>query len=125
MGSEMCIRDRYIEELMMTEHGVEPMSSLEDLLERSDFVSMHAPSTQEVHHLMSEEQFRLMKPTALFINNGRGPTVDEKALIRALEEKWIAGAGLDVFEKEPPDNDNPLLKNKKIVLSPHLSLIHI
>ena len=120
-GVHLIAFDPYIEELMMTEHGVEPMSSLEDLLERSDFVSMHAPSTQEVHHLMSEEQFRLMKPTALFINNGRGPTVDEKALIRALEEKWIAGDGLDVFEQEPPDPENPLLHMENVILSPHVA----
>ena len=68
----------------MTEYGVEPVSTLEEMLNRSDFVSMHAPSTEEVHHLMSEDQFRQMKSTALFINNGRGPTVDEKALIKAF-----------------------------------------
>ena len=105
----------------MTEYGVEPISSLEELLQRSDFVSMHAPSTQEVHHLMSEDQFRAMKPSALFINNGRGPTVDEKALIKALEEGWIAGAGLDVLEDEPPDPENPLLHMDNVILTPHVA----
>ena len=82
-GVNMIAFDPYIEELSMTEYGVEPISTLEEMLQRSDIVSMHAPSTQEVHHLMSEDQFRAMKPTALFINNGRGPPVDEKALIKA------------------------------------------
>ena len=120
-GVHMIAFDPYIEELSMTEYGVEPISSLEELLQRSDIVSMHAPSTQEVHHLMSEDQFRAMKPTALFINNGRGPTVDEKALIKALEEKWIAGAGLDVFEQEPPDPENPLLHMENVIATPHVA----
>ena len=120
-GVHMIAFDPYIEELSMTEYGVEPISSLEELLQRSDIVSMHAPSTQEVHHLMSEEQFRAMKPTALFINNGRGPTVDEKALIKALEQKWIAGAGLDVFEQEPPDPENPLLHMDNVIATPHVA----
>ena len=118
----MCIRDSpYIEELSMTEYGVEPVSTLDEMLNRSDFVSMHAPSTQEVHHLMSEHQFQQMKPTALFINNGRGPTVDEKALIKALEQGWIAGAGLDVLEQEPPEPENPLLHMENVILTPHIA----
>ena len=119
-GLHLIAFDPYIEELMMTEYGVEPVSSLEEMLQRSDFVSMHAPSTQEVHHLMSEAQFRSMKPSALFINNGRGPTVDEKALIKALEEKWIAGAGIDVFEQEPPDPENPILHMDNVIMTPHV-----
>ena len=104
----MIAYDPYIEELAR-QMRVEPISTLDELLKRSDIVSMHAPSNDEVFHLMSENEFRLMKPQALFINNGRGNTVDEKALIKALQEKWIAGAGLDVLEQEPPDPSNPLL----------------
>ena len=120
-GLQMISFDPYIEELSMTEYGVEPVSTLNELLQRSDFVSMHAPSTQEVHHLMSEPQFKSMKSSALFINNGRGPTVDEKALIKALEEGWIAGAGLDVFEQEPPDPENPLLHMQNVIATPHVA----
>jgi len=120
-GLQMISFDPYIEELSMTEYGVEPVSTLNELLQRSDFVSMHAPSTQEVHHLMSEPQFKSMKSSALFINNGRGPTVDEKALIKALEEGWIAGAGLDVFEQEPPDPENPLLHMENVIATPHVA----
>jgi D-3-phosphoglycerate dehydrogenase len=120
-GLHMIAYDPYIEELSMTEYGVEPVSTLDEMLNRSDFVSMHAPSTQEVHHLMSEHQFQQMKPTALFINNGRGPTVDEKALIKALEQGWIAGAGLDVLEQEPPEPENPLLHMENVILTPHIA----
>ena len=62
-----------------------------------------------------------MKPTGIFINTGRGPTVDEKALIKALQEGWIAFAGLDVFEKEPVDTDNPLLKIDNVIMSAHVA----
>ena len=119
-GVHMLAYDPYIEELMMTGYGVEPLG-LTELLQRSDIVSMHAPATQEVHHMLSEEHFRLMKPTALFINNGRGSTVDEKALIKALEEGWIAGAGLDVLEQEPPDPENPLLHMENVIFTPHVA----
>ena len=108
------------EELAITQYGVEPVG-LTELLQRSDIVSMHAPATPEVHHMLTEDHFRLMKPEALFINNGRGPTVDEAALIKALQEGWIAAAGLDVLEQEPPDPDHPLLKMDNVILTPHVA----
>lgn len=118
-GVRMIAFDPYIEELMMSEYGVEPRSYLSEVLKESDIISMHAPATAEVHHMLTEEHFRQMKPTALFINNGRGPTVDESALIKALQEGWIAAAGLDVFEQEPPDTENPLLFMDNVTLTPH------
>ena len=120
-GLRMIAYDPYIEELSMTEYGVQPISTLEEMLSMSDIVSMHAPSTADAYHLMSEPQFKAMKPTALFINNGRGPTVDEEALIKALEQKWIAGAGIDVFEQEPPDPENPLLHMDNVLKTPHVA----
>ena len=119
-GVHLLAYDPYIEELSITAYGVEPVG-LNELLERSDIVSMHAPSTSEAHHLMREEHFRLMKRNALFINNGRGSTVDEPALIKALQEEWIAGAGLDVLEQEPPDPENPLLHMDNVLLTPHVA----
>jgi D-3-phosphoglycerate dehydrogenase len=117
-GLHLLAYDPYVEELVMVEHGVEPVG-LTELLQRSDIVSMHAPSTRDAYHMLTQEHFRAMKPEALFINTGRGPTVDEAALIKALQEGWIAGAGLDVFEQEPPDPTNPLLKMDTVTLTPH------
>ncbi len=119
-GVRMLAYDPYIEELTITQYGVEPVG-LSELLQRSDMISMHAPATAEADHMLSEEHFRQMKPEALFINAGRGPTVDEAALIRALQEGWIAAAGLDVLEQEPPDPDNPLLKMDNVILTPHVA----
>jgi len=95
------------------------MVDQETLFKESDFVSCHLPLTGGTFHIIGEKDFRSMKPSAYFINTGRGKVVEEKALIQALEEGWIAGAGLDVLEKEPPDRDNPLLAMEQVVLTPH------
>ncbi len=119
-GLHMLAYDPYLEELVMPRYGVEPVG-LTELLQRSDIVSMHAPSTPDAHHLLKEHHFRSMKPEAIFINTGRGPTVHEPALIRALREGWIAAAGLDVLEQEPPDPKNPLLTMENVILTPHVA----
>src|SRR4029077_2138955 len=117
-GFHILAYDPYVEELVISQYGVEPVN-LTELLQRSDIVSMHAPATADAHHMMKEHHFRLMKPEALFISTGRGPTTDEAALIKALKEGWIAAAGLDVFETEPIDPNNPLLKMENVILTPH------
>jgi len=89
------------------------------LLSESDFVSVHAPLNAETRHLVGEREIRLMKPTAFLVNSSRGPIVDEKALVRALKERRIAGAGLDVYENEP-QVDPELVAMKNVVLTPHL-----
>ena len=119
-GLRMMAYDPYIEELVMIEHGVLP-ASLEEVLRESDFVSMHAPATPEAESMLKEKHFRLMKPNAIFVNVGRGPTVQEAGLIRALEEGWIAHAALDVLETEPPGHNNPLLKMTNVTLSAHVA----
>ena len=119
-GFRILAYDPYVDETVMTQHDVEP-SGLSDLLRRSDVVSMHAPATADAFHLLTEEHFRLMKREALFVNTGRGPTVDEAALVKALEEGWIAGAGLDVFEQEPALTTNPLLRMENVILTPHVA----
>jgi D-3-phosphoglycerate dehydrogenase / 2-oxoglutarate reductase len=119
-GFQMLAYDPYIEELVMSEYGVQPVSYGE-LLERSDIVSMHAPGTKDAHHLMKEQHFRKMKKTALFVNTGRGATVDEAAMIKALQEGWIAGAGLDVMEVEPIGHNNPLLGMENVILTAHVA----
>jgi glyoxylate reductase len=93
---------------------------LETLLRESDFVTLHVPLLPETKGMIGVAQLALMKPTAFLINTARGPIVDERALIRALQEGRIAGAGLDVFEKEPVDLGNPLLKMENVVMLPHV-----
>ncbi|MGE6613291.1 2-hydroxyacid dehydrogenase [Peribacillus sp. NPDC076916] len=95
-------------------------SSLEHLLRESDFVLLMVPYTPETRHLLGREQFALMKKSAIFINTSRGQTVDEKALIEALQNKEILAAGLDVFEQEPVSPDNPLLAMPNVVTLPHI-----
>jgi len=119
-GFQMLAYDPYIEELVMSEYGVQPVSYGE-LLERSDIISMHAPGTKDAHHLMKEQHFKKMKKTALFVNTGRGSTVDEAALIKALQEGWIAGAGLDVMEVEPIGNNNPMLGMDNVIMTAHVA----
>jgi D-3-phosphoglycerate dehydrogenase len=119
-GLRMLGYDPFVKELVLTPYGVEP-TTLEDVLRRSDFVSMHAPATAETRGMLTERHFRMMKPTAWLINTGRGATIDEAALITALREGWIAGAALDVLEQEPPRQDNPLLGMDNVILSAHVA----
>lgn len=100
------------------ELGIEYVS-LDKLLEESDYVSLHTPLTPQTYHLIGEEQLKKMKKTAFLINTARGKVVDQKALYKALKEGWIAGAGLDVFEREPISPDDPLLELDNVVLAPH------
>jgi glyoxylate reductase len=90
------------------------------LLAESDFVSVHVPLTQETHHLLSTAQFATMKPTAILINTSRGPVVDEAALVEALNAKKIAGAALDVYEREPAVHPG-LIPMPNVVLAPHIA----
>ncbi len=94
--------------------------SLEELLRVSDVVSIHVPLTPETRHLINESKLKLMKKTAILINTSRGEVVDTEALVKALKEGWIAGAGLDVFEEEPLPKDHPLTKLDNVALTPHI-----
>lgn len=93
----------------------------DELLETSDFVSIHVPLTRRTRGMMSDREFDLMKPSAFFINLCRGPVVDEAALYRALTEGKIAGAGLDVLEVEPTPADNPLFDLDNVIITPHMA----
>lgn len=101
--------------------GVEFTNDLDDLLERADFLTLHVPLTPQTHHLIGEAQIRRMRPGSYLINAARGPVVDEQALIRALQDGHLAGAGLDVFDPEPPAPDNPLLYMNNVVCTPHVA----
>ena len=94
---------------------------LEDLLRESDFVSLHVPATPETLHMINEKTLRLMKPSAILINTSRGAVVESSALVKAVKEGWIAGAGLDVFENEPLPSHSPLVGLENVVLTPHIA----
>ncbi len=97
------------------------IGEMDRLLEQSDFVVILVPLTDKTKGMIGEDQFRKMKKTAWFINVARGPIVQEKALIRAIEEGWIAGAGLDVFEKEPLPEESPIWDLENVILTPHIA----
>jgi len=108
------IPDRIIKELGVTR------LPFDELLRVSDFISLHVPLFPETHHLLNDRTFALMKPTCIVINTSRGPVVDEKALVRAVREGKIAGAGLDVFEREP-EIEPELFAMENIILAPHIA----
>lgn len=95
--------------------------SFDELLKTSDIITLHVPLTRETKGMISDREFDLMKPTAVLINACRGPVVDEAALIRALQQKKIMAAGLDVLEEEPTPADNPLLDMDNVIVTPHLA----
>ncbi|MCL4861522.1 MAG: hydroxyacid dehydrogenase [Caldilineaceae bacterium] len=101
--------------------GAAVVDALDTLLAEADFVTVHAPLAPETHHLISDRAFGVMKRGAYLINASRGPVVDEAALIRALQSGHLAGAGLDVFDPEPPHPDNPLLQMPNVIATPHVA----
>ena len=114
----MLAADPYVTADQAAALGVE-LVDLDTLLRESDFVCINCPLTRETFHLIGEEQLRRMKPTAFLVNTARGPIVDQAALIRALQERRIAGAALDVFEEEPLPLPNPLTELDNVILAPH------
>jgi glyoxylate reductase len=94
--------------------------AMEELLEESDFLSLHCSLNSESYHIIDKSNLRRMKKDSYVINSARGQIINETDLIKALKQRWIAGAGLDVFEKEPPSPNNPLLRMKNVVLLPHI-----
>jgi D-3-phosphoglycerate dehydrogenase / 2-oxoglutarate reductase len=104
----------------MAEQGVEKVS-LDELFARSDFISVHVPLLKKTRHLIGEHQLRLMKPTAILVNTARGEVIDQQALVRALSEHLIGGAGIDVVDPEPPAPDDPILRLDNVVLTPHIA----
>lgn len=118
-GMKLFYTGRSRKEKFEKELGIEFLP-FDELLKTCDFISLHCPLTPETEGLIGERELKMMKDTAILVNTSRGPVVDQAALIRALEEKWIAGAGLDVFLKEPVDADDPLLKLDNVAFTPHL-----
>jgi D-3-phosphoglycerate dehydrogenase len=110
--------DPFADPTMAADLGIE-LVSIEDLFRRADVLSVSCPLTPETHHIVNAERLALMKPTAYLINTARGPVVDQKALTRVLQERRIAGAGLDVLEQEPAEADDPILALDNVILAPH------
>jgi D-3-phosphoglycerate dehydrogenase len=119
-GMQVVAYDPYVSELEITASGVEPVG-FNELLEGSDFLSIHAPHNAETEHAIGASALARMKRSAAIINTARGPIIDEVALIEALRSGTIAGAGLDVLEQEPPTPDNPLLSMDNVVVTPHVA----
>ena len=111
--------DPYVQDFKEDDFQCRKVDSMEELFEVSDFISVHIPYTKENHHIIGEKLLGRMKKSAFIINTSRGGIIDEKALAEALTEEKISGAALDVFENEPPEDDNPLLLADNIYLTPH------
>lgn len=116
LGMKILAYDPYVSEELKQQYE---FTTLENIFKESDFVTIHCPNTPETKGMITEALLNSMKPTAYLINTSRGDVVDEAALIKVLKEKRIAGAGLDVFHKEPVNSDNELLKLDNVILSPH------
>jgi len=116
---------QYFDILRLTEDAADALGVrfrlFDEVLRTSDIVSLHVPLTPQTRHMMGAAQFKKMKPTAYLINTCRGPVVDEKALIEALGNGTIAGAGIDVFDQEPPPSDNPLFSMANVTVTPHFA----
>jgi len=119
-GVKLTAYDPYVSKETAKRVGVR-LVDLETLLKESDILTIHAALTERTVHLIGEKELKLVKKSAFIINTARGAIIDEKALIKALKEGWIAGAALDVFEEEPPKPDNPLLKMDNVLVTPHFA----
>lgn len=119
LGVDLTAYDPYVDE-SETPQGVEMVSSPTTLFERSDVVSIHTPLTEETHHAVGEEELTALGPNGTIINTSRGGIVDEAALLEVLADGGLQSAGLDVFEQEPPGEDDPLLDRDDVVLTPHV-----
>lgn len=120
LGMKVIAFETKPNQAFVAEHEIE-LTSLEELLERSDFVSLHCPLIEATKNLINRESLAKMKPGSIFINTARGGMVDEAALYEALKSGHLRAAGLDVYRQEPPTTDNPLLSLPNVVLSPHIA----
>jgi len=120
LPERVLVYDPYVSEDIIREKGAEK-TDLEIVLSESDYISIHAALTHETRHMVNESALNKMKNTAILINTARGPIVEQKALIKALQEEWILAAGLDVYEGEPIARDNPLIEMPNVVLTGHVA----
>jgi phosphoglycerate dehydrogenase-like enzyme len=120
LGMNVLVHDPYVGRWLAVEYGIRLVSK-QELLESADYVSMHVPHLPGTHHWIDAGALQSMKSTAYLVNTARGPVVDELALIAALRTGEIAGAGIDVFEEEPPSPNNPLLSMDNVICTPHIA----
>lgn len=120
LGMYVLAYDPYLPREVIAQRGAEPVPTLDDLLARADVVSVHVPLTEETRHLIDREALAKMKPGAILLCTARGGVVDEDALLEALEQGHLYGAGLDVFEHEPP-GATPLVTHPRVVATPHIA----
>ena len=125
LGFDMnvLVYDPFLDDKTIYDYGGKRVKSIEDGIKSADYVSIHMPLNDKTKNLFNYELFKKMKKNSIIINTARGGIVNEVDLNKALDENLIFGAGLDVFEKEPPSPDNLLLKNKKLIMSPHISAL--
>ena len=119
-GFKFLICDPFLSEQRQKELGVETVSK-ETLFRESDFITIHTPLNKDTRHIVNRETLAMMKPTAYLVNTARGGMVDSEALAEALKKRTIAGAGIDVYETEPPSPDDALFKLPNATLAPHLA----
>jgi len=121
LGFEMqvCVYDPFVDKKTIESHGGKKINNLDEGLKEIDILSLSVPLNKDTNNMINLEKMKMMKKTSIIINISRGGIVNEQDLNKALNDEIIYGAGLDVFEKEPPSPDNPLLRNKKVLLSPH------
>ncbi len=120
LGMNVLVDDPYVGEHLAVEYKVKFVSK-DDLLQSSDYVSLHVPHLESTHHYIDSKALARMKSSAYLINTSRGPVVDEQALVDALQDGEIAGAGIDVYEQEPLSLDNPLLHMTNVICTPHVA----
>lgn len=121
IGMDVLSFDPFVKPEEARQLATEPQGSLEEILAKSDAVTLHLPLTKDTRRLMGPREFRTMKPSAWLINTSRGGLIDETALVEALQSGRMAGAGLDVFESEPLDSNSPLMRLENVVLTPHVA----
>jgi D-3-phosphoglycerate dehydrogenase / 2-oxoglutarate reductase len=121
LGMTVLVYDPYVEAATMQATGCTPVSDLDTALSRADFVTIHCPKTVETQGMFDAGRLARMKRTAYLVNTARGGIIDEAALHTALTSGALAGAGLDVFDREPPSSDNPLLRLPQVILAPHMA----
>src|SRR5690606_30081077 len=120
LGMKVIVSDPYLPEQVAKDNDVE-LVSLNELCERADVISVHAPLTESTKGMIGKEQFNVMKKGVYLVNTARGPVVDEEALLEALQNGTVAAAGLDVIEVEPIDRNHPFLSMDNVILTPHMA----